>query len=223
MAMQSLAMQDRIVVVTRAGNGIGRSVALLLGAQDARVEFSDLALNGSEGADAGPAQQEVNEITSTSGMAAANTDSVATPEGGLVGNLGHAHYAAAELGIAALSKSVAQDMARFHVRSNCIAPLAWSSLIGTLPSETGAEKRRLARIQSMKAEPVAAVDTFLPSDAAHDVNGHIRSLCGDEVRVMSHPSPAVSVHSAPAGSRPCCQSGPFPRSRRWSASPHIFN
>ena len=81
MAMQSLAMQDRIVVVTRAGNGIGRSVALLLGAQDARVEVSDLALNGSsEGADAGPAQQDVNEITSASGMAAADTDSVATPE-----------------------------------------------------------------------------------------------------------------------------------------------
>ncbi len=38
---------------------------------------------------------------------------------GLIGNLGQANYSAAKLGIAALSKSIALDMARFNVRSNC--------------------------------------------------------------------------------------------------------
>ena len=46
-----------------------------------------------------------------------------TSTSGLVGNFGQANYAAAKLGIAALSKSIALDMERYNVRSNCIAPL----------------------------------------------------------------------------------------------------
>jgi NAD(P)-dependent dehydrogenase (short-subunit alcohol dehydrogenase family) len=49
-----------------------------------------------------------------------------TSTSGLIGNFGQANYAAAKLGIAALSKSIALDMQRFGVRSNCIAPFAWS-------------------------------------------------------------------------------------------------
>jgi len=48
-----------------------------------------------------------------------------TSTSGLIGNIGQANYAAAKLGITALSKSIALDMKRFGVRSNCIAPFAW--------------------------------------------------------------------------------------------------
>jgi len=48
-----------------------------------------------------------------------------TSTSGLVGNFGQANYAAAKMGIVGLSKSIALDMARFHVRSNCVSPFAW--------------------------------------------------------------------------------------------------
>ena len=46
-----------------------------------------------------------------------------TSTSGLVGNFGQANYSAAKLGITALSKSIALDMQRYNVRSNCIAPV----------------------------------------------------------------------------------------------------
>ena len=45
-----------------------------------------------------------------------------TSTSGLIGNLGQANYAAAKLGIVGLSKSIALDMQRFNVRSNCVSP-----------------------------------------------------------------------------------------------------
>ena len=59
-----------------------------------------------------------------------------TSTSGLVGNLGQANYSAAKLGIAGLSKSIALDMAKYNVRSNCISPFAWSRMIGSIPTET---------------------------------------------------------------------------------------
>ncbi len=66
-------LDGRVAIVTGAGRGIGRSVALLLARQGAAVVVNDLgaALDGS-GADSGPAQQVVNEITEAGGKAVAN-------------------------------------------------------------------------------------------------------------------------------------------------------
>src|SRR3546814_10444855 len=50
-----------------------------------------------------------------------------TSTSGLIGNFGQANYSAAKLGIVGLSKSIALDMARFGVRSNCMSPFAWRS------------------------------------------------------------------------------------------------
>jgi hypothetical protein len=75
-----------------------------------------------------------------------------TSTSGLIGNLGQANYAAAKLGIVGLLKSIALDMQRFNVQSNCISPFAWSRLIGTIPTETEAEKERVSRIQQMGPE-----------------------------------------------------------------------
>jgi len=265
-------LKEKVIVVTGAGNGIGRAIALFLGARGAKVVVNDLGSSGSgEGSDAGPAQRVVDEIHAAGGTAAASTESVATADSaqaiidtairafgridgvinnagilrdrifhkmsptewqgvldthlggayfvsraaapyfkeqqsgtfvhmtsaaGLVGNFGQANYAAAKLGIVALSKSIALDMARFNVRSNCIAPFAWSRLIGTLPSETEAEKQRLARLQAMKPEQVAPVAAFLSSEAAADVNGQVLAVRGNELIVISQPRPVASVHRA---------------------------
>src|SRR3954470_5625783 len=69
----------KVAVVTGAGRGIGRAEALLLAAEGASVVVNDLGGSAAgEGAEAGPAQQVVDEITAAGGNAAANTDNIAT-------------------------------------------------------------------------------------------------------------------------------------------------
>lgn len=82
-SVADLRFDGRVAVVTGAGRGLGRAYALMLAADGAKVVVNDSggALDG-EGADTGPAQAVVDEIASAGGEAVANTDSVATPEGG---------------------------------------------------------------------------------------------------------------------------------------------
>jgi NAD(P)-dependent dehydrogenase (short-subunit alcohol dehydrogenase family) len=117
-----------------------------------------------------------------------------TSTSGLVGNYGQANYAAAKLGITALSKSIALDMQRFNVRSNCVSPFAWSRMIGTIPTETEAEKRRVARSQTMTPAKIAPVVVFLLSDAAKDITGQIFAVRKNEIMLMGQSRPLRSVH-----------------------------
>ena len=81
--MGDLRFDGRVAVVTGAGRGLGRSYALLLAAQGAKVVVNDPGSNLSgDGSDAVPADQVVAEIVAGGGEAVANTDSVATPAGG---------------------------------------------------------------------------------------------------------------------------------------------
>jgi NAD(P)-dependent dehydrogenase (short-subunit alcohol dehydrogenase family) len=81
--MGDLRFDDRVAVVTGAGRGLGRAYARLLASKGARVVVNDNGgtLTG-DGADAGPAQDVVDEISAAGGEAVASTQSVATPEGG---------------------------------------------------------------------------------------------------------------------------------------------
>ncbi len=76
-------LKGRNAVVTGAGRGIGRAVAMLLAREGANVVVNDpgVSVDGS-GHDNGPAEQVTAEIRSAGGSAAANYDSVATAEGG---------------------------------------------------------------------------------------------------------------------------------------------
>src|SRR3954465_689389 len=63
-----------------------------------------------------------------------------TSTSGLIGNVGQANYAAAKLGITALSKSIALEMARYNVRSNCLSPWAWSRMTSSIPTTPAGQK-----------------------------------------------------------------------------------
>jgi NAD(P)-dependent dehydrogenase (short-subunit alcohol dehydrogenase family) len=118
-----------------------------------------------------------------------------TSTSGLVGNLGQANYSAAKLGIVGLSKSIALDMSRFHVRSNCVSPFAWSRLIGTIPVDTPEQKARVERIQStMTASKIAPICVFLASDLSKDVTGQIFAVRKDEIFLMSQSRPLRVAH-----------------------------
>jgi len=117
-----------------------------------------------------------------------------TSTSGLIGNVGQANYAAAKLGIAALSKSIALDMARFGVRSNCISPFAWSRMIGSIPTDTPEQKARVAKLQQMTPDKIAPMAVFLASDAARDVTGQIFAVRNNEIFLMSQSRPLRSVH-----------------------------
>ena len=119
-----------------------------------------------------------------------------TSTSGLVGNLGQANYAAAKLGIAGLSKSIALDMAKYHVRSNCISPFAWSRMIGSIPTETDDEKARVEKLKSMQTAKIAPLAVYLASDDAREVTGQIFAVRANEIFLMSQSRPLRSVHRA---------------------------
>ena len=214
----------KVAIVTGAGGGIGREIAIAMARAGARVVVNDSGASlAGDGGSATPAEETARIIGRFGGYAAVSTDSVAewpgaqqivqcaldsfgridavvnnagilrdaifhklTPQdwlavigvhlngsffvsraavrhfraqrsgafvhmtstSGLVGNFGQANYAAAKLGIVGLSHSIALDMARFHVRSNCIAPFAWSRMTAAIPAATAAEQRQVAGLRA---------------------------------------------------------------------------
>ena len=262
-------VENKVVVVTGAGGGIGRDIALAMAREGAKVVVNDIGASVSgEGNDAGPAQAVVNEIKAFGGEAVANTDSVSeaasaghiiqtaldafgridvvvnnagilrdrffhkmsvdewdavikvhlygafhvsraaaphfkeqcsgnyvhmTSTSGLIGNFGQANYSAAKLGVAALSKSIALDMQKFNVRSNCIAPFAWSRMIGSIPTETPEEQARVNRIKQMTPAKIAPLVVCLASDQSGEANGQIFAVRNNEIFLISQPRPVRSV------------------------------
>lgn len=263
-------MNDKVVVVTGAGGGIGRDIALLMARYGARVLVNDIgaSLDGA-GRDTTPGQRVVEEIREAGGEAAVNTDSVAekgageriisqaldifgrvdcvvnnagilrdrffhkmsdeewdtvlkvhlygtfgisraaaplfkeqgsgtfvhmTSTSGLIGNYAQANYNAAKMGIAGLSKSIALDLEKFNVRSNCIAPFAWSRMVSSIPTDTPEQAARVEKIKQMTPAKIAPLAVFLTSDAAREVNGQIFTVRNNEIFLMSQPRPVRSVH-----------------------------
>ncbi len=262
-------LQDQVLLVTGAGRGIGREIALLAAREGASVIVNDLGVDPEGGgASAGPAQEVVDEIKAFGGKAVANGDSITdakaaermiqqamdtfgrldsvvnnagflrdrifhkmshadwqavvdvhlngyfnvsraaatlfreqehgnfvhfTSTSALVGNFGQAAYSAAKLGVVGLSKSIALDMQRYNVRSNCISPFAWSRLVGTIPTETPEEKLRVERVKEMTAAKIAPLTVFLASDLSKDINGQIFGSRKNEIFLFSQPRPIRSV------------------------------
>jgi NAD(P)-dependent dehydrogenase (short-subunit alcohol dehydrogenase family) len=117
-----------------------------------------------------------------------------TSTSGLIGNFGQANYMAAKLGIHGLSRGIALDMARFNVRSNAIAPSAWSRMIGSIPTETEAEKKRVERLKQMTPEKIAPLAVYLCSDKSDGITGQIIGVRNNEIFLFSQNRPIRVLH-----------------------------
>jgi NAD(P)-dependent dehydrogenase (short-subunit alcohol dehydrogenase family) len=263
-------LDGKVMLVTGAGGGIGRDIALAAAQAGASVVVNDLgaSLKGDR-ENAGAADKVVAEIEAAGGRAIANGGSVSDPDAarqmvrdavdafgrldavvnnagilrdgffhkmtyedfdavvkvhlygsfntsraaadqfreqesgalihmtstsGLIGNLAQANYSAAKLGIAALSKSIALDLKRWNVTSNCIAPFAWSRMTSSIKVDSPEQEARVKKLQEMKPAKIAPLAIYLASDRAKDVSGQIFASRNNELFVMSQPRPVRSVH-----------------------------
>jgi hypothetical protein len=85
-------------------------------------------------------------------------------------------------------------MQRFKVRSNCIAPFAWTRMIDSIPAQTEEEKRRVAAFQQMTPEKIAPLVVYLGSDRAEGITGQIFGVRNNEVFLFSQPRPVRTLH-----------------------------
>jgi NAD(P)-dependent dehydrogenase (short-subunit alcohol dehydrogenase family) len=116
-----------------------------------------------------------------------------TSTSGLIGNTGQANYSAAKLGIVGLSKSIALDMARYNVRSNCIVPWAWTSMTSGIP-ETRENLPLIAKMKRMHPALIAPLTVYLASPAAANVSGQIFGVRANEIYLFSQIRMLRSVH-----------------------------
>jgi NAD(P)-dependent dehydrogenase (short-subunit alcohol dehydrogenase family) len=113
-----------------------------------------------------------------------------TSTSGIIGNIGQANYAAAKMGIVGLSRIIAMEGAQKNVRSNVIAPFAWSRMIATIPVKGEASAKRVEHMKNfMRADQVAQLAVSLASPACKDVSGQIFVARGNEIFLMSQPRP----------------------------------
>jgi NAD(P)-dependent dehydrogenase (short-subunit alcohol dehydrogenase family) len=119
-----------------------------------------------------------------------------TSTSGLIGAMGQANYGAAKLGMVGLSKNIAVDMQRFNVRSNCIAPTAWTRMTASIPPKDPAAKKRIEQRMQVSAGHNAPLAVFLASDAAKDVTGQVFAVRKNEIFLMSQSRPLRGIHRA---------------------------
>jgi len=113
-----------------------------------------------------------------------------TSTSGLIGNLGQANYAAAKMGIAGLSRIVAMEGARKNVRSNIIAPFAWTRMIESIPVKDEESAKRVGRMKdAMRADQVAQLAVALCAPGAKNVSGQIFGVRGNEIILFDQPRP----------------------------------
>ena len=138
-----------------------------------------------------------------------------TSTSGLIGAMGQVNYGAAKLGIVGLSKNIAVDMQRFNVRSNCIAPVAWTRMTASIPPKDPAAAKRVEQRKQVTPEHNAPLAVFLASDAAKDVTGQVFSTRKNEIFLMSQSRPLRGIHRAEGWSPATCAEHMLPALKSW--------
>jgi len=138
-----------------------------------------------------------------------------TSTSGLVGAMGQVNYGAAKLGMVGLSKNIAIDMHRFNVRSNCIAPVAWTRMTASIPSKDPAAAKRVEQRKQVTAGHNAPLAVFLASDAAKEVTGQVFSVRKNEIFLMSQSRPLRGIHRSEGWTPETCAEHMLPALRSW--------
>lgn len=113
---------------------------------------------------------------------------------GLIGNIGQANYGAAKLGVVGLSRILAMENLTKNVRSNIIAPFAWTRMIASIPVKDEASAQRVDRFKrSMRADQVAQLAVALCANGAKDTTGQIFAVRGNEVFLFNQPRPVRTL------------------------------
>ena len=117
-----------------------------------------------------------------------------TSTAGLIGNIGQSNYAAAKLGIMGLSRVIAQEGAAKNVRSNILAPFAWTRMLQSIPVKDEASALRVKRMrEGVRADQAAQLAVALCSPEAAKVTGQIFAARGNEIALFSQPRPVNRV------------------------------
>jgi NAD(P)-dependent dehydrogenase (short-subunit alcohol dehydrogenase family) len=252
----------RVVVVTGAGGGIGRSHALLFAKEGAKVVVNDLggSRDGS-GTSAGPAQQVVDEIKAAGGEAIAHTEDISSWDGaksliqlaidtfgtldvvvnnagilrdrmmvnmteaewdavikvhlkgtfgpahfaaeywrdkskageqvdgriinttspsGIFGNIGQANYGAAKAGIAAFTIITSQELGRYGVTVNAIAPTALTRMTEDLGMMSGLTEEQK---DTLGPDSISPLVVWLGSEQSKSVTGRVFGIFGSKISV----------------------------------------
>jgi len=257
------SLKEKVAIVTGAGRGIGRDIALQFAEEGAKVVVNDLGANPDGREHSKIADEVVAEIKTAGGEATANYDTVATVEGGqnifktamdaygqvdilvnnagilrdktlfnmeeedwdvviavhlkghycctrpfakyiretnrqhckilnfssisgLYGNFGQTNYGAAKGGIAAFSRVLALELARYNASVNTISPGASTRLTIPLREARGEKSDVDGHLQSPKQ--IAAVTTWMASDAANEITGQIIDVMRGWVGIMQQPA-----------------------------------
>jgi len=117
-----------------------------------------------------------------------------TSTSGLFGNIGQANYGAAKMGIAGLSRIIAMEGARNNVRSNCLAPVAWTRMTQSVPiKDEAAAARRAVMAEKIRADQPARFSVAMVTPAAANVSGQIFGASGENIILYSQPRPIETV------------------------------
>ena len=117
-----------------------------------------------------------------------------TSTSGLFGNVGQANYGAAKMGIAGLSRIIAMEGARNNVRSNCLAPVAWTRMTQSVPvKDEAAAARRAVMAEKIRADQPARFSVAMVAPAAAHVSGQIFGASGESIILYSQPRPVETV------------------------------
>jgi len=118
-----------------------------------------------------------------------------TSTSGLIGNIGQTNYAAAKLGIMGLSRVLAMEGARYGVRSNIIAPVAWTRMTQSVPIRDEAQAKRREQMAAMiRPDQPAKLAVALVSQLTKDVSGQIFGARGDVIELYSQPRAIMNIN-----------------------------